>query len=662
MSSKILLLGASLSFTVIVLLPQNQALAVVGHNCLYDNKCDSGEVCATVVKMPTGTVTQCYNIDSIPDGASILITNEQTIKQVCSLIPNSTSRFPDSCKPAPTPPPGATNVQCKSDEVGVLNPATGLIGSCQKKLPPSATVAPLTPQGSGLLFKSNNCSIDVGSVSANFLGDVIGDGGKAVVAKLIAQKGISGTLANIPIVGGLVEGFDKIVDFILSSWLTAVSWGLFATLLAAVTAALTQYALTLNAAIATSNSVVGVGFGIILALVNMGFVAGIVVIALATMLRREEWGLKNLPRFILAALLVNFSLFFAGAILNAGSEVIKAFLNGGACTGNFFTKFNIVTINQTLENVAKASGGVEGMVLSVTSLYIAALLTFIGALSFAAIFLFLIARYVAVTILLIFMPIAWLGFAFPKLNFPLFGSAWSGWWNEFIKWVITGPVIAFFIYLSTYLISNLSSINVAGGGPIVVIGQMIAVVAISLGGLYAASKMSGVGSAVITGAMGLGLGATAGQWTKFMQRQQLAAETRSKLHPTGVRGFWEKGLAKSFGATAGAPGLIFAKPLAQAGIKLPEGKKLTEGERRAERAKQILGMFDARFGAQPMAVLQLTNDDITQFSRHGSPGDRDKINTALAHAAGLPLTPQQIIQWNRIDGQITRLRTRHEWE
>jgi len=55
-----------------------------------------------------------------------------------------------------------------------------------------------------------------------------------------------------------------------------------------------------------SNGFVQQGWGIVRDVANLGFVLVIIVIALATILRRQEYGFKKLlPKLIAAAILVN---------------------------------------------------------------------------------------------------------------------------------------------------------------------------------------------------------------------------------------------------------------------------------------------------------------------------------------------------------------------
>ncbi len=333
-------------------------------------------------------------------------------------------------------------------------------------------------------------------------------------------------------------------NFLYSYWLRALFWGVLGTLIAAVSGQLLQGALDLNAHLFTNNTVVQIGYGTILGLVNTAFVIGLILMAFATMLRRSGWDAQSiLARFIIAILLINFSLFFAGIVLGVGTSLTQGFLNGSGCPSQeLYKKFNIVTvyddvtssIAKSIQNqgtaqapdAVKAAGLFTGgfkpaeilskitdtvtswiswlaanFVADIVGMFFAAALTIIGGLTMFGLFLFLIARYVAVTILLVFMPIAWLGLAFPKLSVPGLGNAWSGWWQQFLRWVFYGPIIAFFLFLTVKLIGAIPSVS---GSFVNDILQMFIIILFSLGGLWAANKLSITGAAMVYGAANKG--------------------------------------------------------------------------------------------------------------------------------------------------------------
>lgn len=362
----------------------------------------------------------------------------------------------------------------------------------------------------------------------NFLEGLLTSGGPLLLFNLLTSAAADPPSAAGFDVGGVLEPFDELSDFLFNKWMSAVFIGVAGTFGALIAGYLVDFGLSLNLSLNTSNAIIDEGYGIILALVNLGFVIAIIIIAFATIFRRSGWDAQStLARLIIAALLVNFSLFFGLMILNVGTNLMGTIL-GGACPGtDFASTFHISrmynNIESFLSSAQSASPSVPSIspslnlvidflakifnnfLIAVLSLFLSALLTIIGMMTLLGIFLFLIARYVAVTILLIFMPIAWLGLIFPKLDIPGVGNAWGGWWKQFLRWVFYGPIIAFFLYMTVRLISYLGSQqaadNVAGIGLAGGFAQMLVVVVFSLGGLYAANKIGIAGASAVYGSV-----------------------------------------------------------------------------------------------------------------------------------------------------------------
>ncbi len=78
----------------------------------------------------------------------------------------------------------------------------------------------------------------------------------------------------------------------------------------------------------THNGLVDKGVAATTSLVNLAFILVLVIIALATILRRENYGLKKLlPKFIFILLLINFVPVICGAVIDIANVVTRAFLD-----------------------------------------------------------------------------------------------------------------------------------------------------------------------------------------------------------------------------------------------------------------------------------------------------------------------------------------------
>lgn len=218
----------------------------------------------------------------------------------------------------------------------------------------------------------------------------------------------------------------------------------------------------------TTSPIVAIGWPIIRDLANMFFALVLLVIAFATILRIETYGMKQvLWKLVVAALLINFSLTIAGVIID-GSNVLTNFF----IRGNFVQKdtnqpadisaaiYNGLKLQQfyntDITKAAQSGTGISGGGAVSTSQLKILLNMLLGAVFmiitafvlFAAAILFFI-RMIALWILLIFAPMAWLAMILPATR-----SMWNKWWHEFFKWIIFAPVYAFFIYLTVAVINN----------------------------------------------------------------------------------------------------------------------------------------------------------------------------------------------------------------
>ncbi|MDR3581913.1 MAG: hypothetical protein P4L67_01420 [Candidatus Pacebacteria bacterium] len=230
------------------------------------------------------------------------------------------------------------------------------------------------------------------------------------------------------------------------------------------------------------------GFSISLSVANLAFVLGIIVIAIATILRNESYGIKKLLwKLVVAAILVNFGLVIAAPIFGLGNSLTHYFLNcidptGGGCTasssgfdsyskfatsfaGTFQPQDNFTTVNTAAATAGNSAGvsaatgafsalgtvfgktfvPIFGVFATVVNLVIiiAVLLAFI---------LLLLIRYLYIAILAILMPFAWASWVFPG-----FKTHWDSWWNQFIRWTFFSPVVIFFIYLAMLLMQPSAS-------------------------------------------------------------------------------------------------------------------------------------------------------------------------------------------------------------
>lgn len=271
----------------------------------------------------------------------------------------------------------------------------------------------------------------------------------------------------------------------------------------------------------TKASIVIMGWGITRDVANMFFSLIIIIIAFATILRIESYGVKQvLPRLLIAALLINFSLVIAGVIIDF-SQVLTGFFLNGAKQGGTSVAWKVMQgLNVQMQakppslvgNTTSAwlteayTGVINAYLLTLPTMLFGIVVMLVAAfVLFAAGILFMI-RVVAIWFLLILVPLAWLFYILPATK-----TYWSMWWSNFLKWVFFAPAYAFFYYLAILMIGKGTLAQDAGVGAggqpnisnaskifdLKFFIDYICIIGLLLGGLIVAQKMGIWGSGAL---------------------------------------------------------------------------------------------------------------------------------------------------------------------
>jgi hypothetical protein len=268
----------------------------------------------------------------------------------------------------------------------------------------------------------------------------------------------------------------------LLSFRVAQTIGYLAGALVAIEAYLVELILQINFNIIHS-PIVEMGFPIVLSLANLLFVAGIIVVAVATIIRYEGYGVKNvLWKLLVMAVLINFGLIIAGTILNFSDSItmymVKSIApseeNGGlqafsdTLAGAFNPQRNVITgdlnknisqgniqnyqsaWNQTGQDVGALLSPLFGVILSIFGYLI--ILVVLGAL-----IVVLFVRYLQLLFLLISLPLAWA--AWP---FPAFHGKTAEWWTKFWKQAFYPIPIVFCLWLGLMFAQKMSEVSLKG--------------------------------------------------------------------------------------------------------------------------------------------------------------------------------------------------------
>lgn len=376
----------------------------------------------------------------------------------------------------------------------------------------------------------------------------------------------------------------KVPGFFL--YVISVIISFFVGLLFSVGGYLVSLAVKLNLGVMTDRAL-QTGFPVTLQVVNLGFVLVIIVIAFATILRYEQYGMKKmLGKLIIAALLVNFSLTIAGVLLDF-ANILTTFFIDRATNNNVLAFADELSGAFGIQRLLKANPvdadvftssitSFKGLVLAIASLGFTILFMLLGTITMIGIAVMLLIRYVTILILLILMPFAWLGYAMPGL-----GGWWSKWWNAFLKNALFMPVTIFFLWLAVSVVRGLSVTNsILQGqlnwdvdlitGSLQEFGTMFAVLGLMVGGLIAGQKLG------IAGARGT-MGVMKAMKTGFIGKPGMF---------TKKVGDWSKAAAEKAGRTPGVRQLL--RPISAPAREAYKEQKEGETKERAEGIKERL--------------------------------------------------------------------------
>lgn len=189
------------------------------------------------------------------------------------------------------------------------------------------------------------------------------------------------------------------------------------------------------------------GFTIVRDVANLFFIVVLLLIAAGTVLNIPQYRYNRLlPRLILMAVLINLSKEIAGVLIDIAQVVMLTFVNSfrDAAAGNLTTAFGL---NKLLQLRDLDPGAVGGYTI-VGALLLALVLLVVAVFVVIAYVVILLVRIVALWVLVILSPIPYVLDTFPA------GKKYaSEWWDQFTKYVLCGPVIAFFLWLSLTVIA-----------------------------------------------------------------------------------------------------------------------------------------------------------------------------------------------------------------
>ncbi|TSC95001.1 MAG: Uncharacterized protein CEN87_13 [Parcubacteria group bacterium Licking1014_1] len=183
-----------------------------------------------------------------------------------------------------------------------------------------------------------------------------------------------------------------------------------------------------------ANPVVAAGWPRVRDLANMFIVLGFVVIGIATTLRIQDYQAKKLlPKLIIAALLINFSLVICGIFIDGSNIAMKSFADGGGYTTDSWS--------QSLEKQAESMDAEKTAIGRMSVVGGIVFFNIMAAIIFLLFFFLLMARYIALWILVMLSPLAFVCYVFPFTK-----KFFEMWWSNFFAWCIIGIPATFFLW------------------------------------------------------------------------------------------------------------------------------------------------------------------------------------------------------------------------
>jgi len=434
--------------------------------------------------------------------------------------------------------------------------------------------------------------------------------GAAMTANAAAAKTPTGAL---PDPGG---GFGKVMTFIMSlfAWLLAVAVITLDNAVFYTVVTMGDYVSKLPA--------IGLAWSILRDLGNIILIFGFLAIGICVILDVNWYGggTKMLPKLLLAAVFLNFSLFISEAVIDTGNLFATQFytqINGGQPAGakglstssegisnKIMSQLGLATMyGNALQDNAVFTGtafiGFMGIIVFIVAAFVMFSLAFI-----------LIARFIILIFLIILAPIGFAGLAVPQLS----GTA-QQWWSELFKQTIMAPILLLLLYIALRIITaeqfllgfgisgsagstkawtgfigknpNLTSFASVILSFIVAMGFLLAVVIFTKKlGAFGAGWATKMGGRLSFGAVSLGARATLGSAGNLLasKRMQSWARKNVALRPLVLAG---KGLRSSTFDLRNAPGA--AAGLGKLGIEAGKGATIT--------AKQA---HEAQYGVKPV--------------------------------------------------------------
>lgn len=203
--------------------------------------------------------------------------------------------------------------------------------------------------------------------------------------------------------------------------------------------------------------VVDAGWKIMRDFANMFFIVALIIMAFATIFNTSKYSFGQLVgRFIVAAVMMNFSLVLSKFVLQFSDIISNVFLTAlGDVSGQLGEGLDVQFL------VPGAKGGL----LSTAGSYFNAAFTSVTSFFFSIIFviILLISISTAAGFIFVRIPILWYIMIFAPIAiilsiFPNTKKSFDNWLNNFLGWAFYLPVFLFYLYFGMYFVSKMPAL------------------------------------------------------------------------------------------------------------------------------------------------------------------------------------------------------------
>ena len=191
-------------------------------------------------------------------------------------------------------------------------------------------------------------------------------------------------------------------------------------------------------------------------LVNMFFIVALIIMAFATIFGVSQYDYRSLlAKFLIAALLINFSLLIGTTLIRLSQTLTSTFLQAIGSIADKLGENLIGGLNGIpgITNTQAVGNSGYSLVVDINAkilpMFSVIIMLVIMLVCFLIASVFVFIRIPILWFLLILSPVAWIAIILPSprhLN--------SKWWKQFTAWTLFLPIYLFFVYIGIFILNN----------------------------------------------------------------------------------------------------------------------------------------------------------------------------------------------------------------